>query len=271
MPVTDSRPLAQLHRLMRIAIAVLLLLASTTPSIAADAAPDPELEQMRDRLATRLPEVRREDVQRSAAPGLFEVRSGMTFGYVTADGLYVISGEMADLSTGERITEARRDRERLGIAQRLQPDAIVFAPAAPTQWITVFTDVDCHYCRLLHREVPELNKLGIGIRYVFFSKYGSPSQAYDRARVIWCQKDRQASLNVGLLSGVVPTRDASCKDPVRDQYQAAVDLGIHGTPAMILPDGGLFYGYAKAESIVEEIRSRAAAAAPRGDQPPTAP
>lgn len=248
-----------------------LLLASATPALAADAAPDIELEQMRDRLATRLPEVRREDVQRSSAPGLFEVRAGPTFGYVTADGKFVISGDMASLDSGQRITETRRDQWRLRVAQTLQQDAIEFAPAQPAQWITVFTDVDCHYCRLLHREVPELNQLGIGIRYVFFSKYGSPSQAYDRARVIWCQKDKQASLNVGLLSGVVPSRQASCNDPVRGQYQAAADLGIHGTPAIILPDGGLFYGYAKAETLVEEMRSRAAAAAQFSAQPAAAP
>lgn len=247
--------------------AALLLSVASLATFAADAPPDPELEQMRDRLATRLPEVRREDVQRSAAPGLFEVRSGVSFGYVTADGKYVISGEMASLDSGERITDARRDQYRLNVVQDLAADAIEFAPAQPTQWITVFTDVDCHYCRLLHREVPELNKLGIGIRYVFFSKYGSPSQAFDRARVIWCQKDKQASLNVGLLSGVVPSREASCKDPVRQQYQAAVDLGIHGTPALILPDGGLSYGYAKAETIVQEISDRAAAARPAAAAP----
>ncbi|WP_428312055.1 DsbC family protein [Hydrocarboniphaga sp.] len=250
----------------------MLLLIAATPSFAADAPVDAELEQMRDRLATRLPEVRREDVQRSAAPGLFEVRAGVTFGYVTADGKYVISGEMANLDNGEHITDARRDQYRLKVVQGLQADAIEFAPAQATQWITVFTDVDCHYCRLLHREVPELNKLGIGVRYLFFSKYGAPSQAFDRARVIWCQKDQQASLNVGLLSGVVPSREASCKDPVRAQYQAAVDLGIHGTPAIILPDGGLSYGYAKADAIVQEISDRAAAAAQQlSAQPAAAP
>jgi thiol:disulfide interchange protein DsbC len=256
---------------MRLMICAAMLLSSAMPAFAADPSADPELEQMRDRLATRLPEVRREDIQRSAASGMFEVRSGTTFGYVTADGKFVISGDMANLDSGERITEARRDQYRLKVAQNLQADAIEFAPSQATQWLTVFTDVDCHYCRLLHREVPELNKLGIGIRYVFFSKYGSPSQAYDRARVVWCQKDRQASLNVGLLSGVVPSREASCKDPVRTQYQAAVDLGIHGTPAIILPDGGLFYGYAKADAIVQEISDRAAAAAQFSAQPAAAP
>jgi thiol:disulfide interchange protein DsbC len=248
-----------------------LLLGCAALAGAADvpATADPELEQMRDRLATRLPEVHREDVQRSAAAGLFEVHSGNSFGYVTADGRVLISGDMASLDTGERLTDARRNEQRLRIVQALQPDAIVFAPTAPTQWITVFTDVDCQYCRLLHREVPALNKLGIGIRYVFFSKYGSPSQAFDRARVVWCQNDKQMALNVGLLTGVVPSRKATCKDPVQTQYQAAVDLGIHGTPALVLPDGSEFYGYAKAETIAEEIRTRAAEAA-KFSAPPAA-
>ena len=227
---------------------------------------------MRDRLATRLPEVRRNDIVRSAAPGLFEVRAEHTIGYVTADGRFLLSGSLVDIDTGERITERRLNEDRLQTVQPLEPGAIVFAPMMPAMWITVFTDVDCEYCRLLHREVPKLNQQGIGVRYLFFSKYGAPSKAFDRARVVWCQKDPRSSLDVALLSGIVPSRKPSCDDdPVQQHYQAAADLGIHGTPAAIMPDGSLFYGYAKAETLIDEIHKRTAEAARFSAQPTAAP
>jgi len=256
------------------AAAALLWLACAAASAGAADAPaaDPELEQMRDRLATRLPEVRRDDIVRSAAPGLFEVRAEHTIGYVTADGRFLLSGSLVDIDSGERITERRLNEDRLQTVRQLEPGAIVFAPMLPSSWITVFTDVDCEYCRLLHREVPKLNAQGIGVRYLFFSKYGSPSKAFDRARVVWCQNDQRSSLDVGLSSGIVPSRKPGCdNDPVQRHYQAAADLGIRGTPATILPDGSLYYGYAKAETLIEEIRKRNAEAAKFSGQPNTAP
>lgn len=254
---------------------VLLLCAAAGTADAADdatALPDFELERMRDRLATRLPDVRREDIQRSTAAGLYEVRANHAFGYVTADGRYVLSGDLVDLDTGEPVTERRRNLERLRTVDALAPGAIVFAPVGVMSWITVFTDVDCEYCRLLHREVPKLNRLGIGVRYLSFSKFGAPSKAYDRARVVWCQKDAQAALNVGLLTGVVPSREPSCSnDPVHDQYKAASDMGLRGTPAVVMPDGSLFYGYAKAEKLADEMHKRMVEAARFSKQPPPAP
>jgi len=244
--------------------ALLLMLAWTAPAAAGDpAAPvDTVLEQMRDHLASRLPEVRREDIVRSASPGLFEVRAEHTIGYVTADGRFLLSGSLVDIDTGERITERRLNEDRLQTIAPLLSGAIEFAPAVPTQWITVFTDIDCQYCRLLHQEVPRLNEQGVGVRYLFFSRFGEGSKPYERARVVWCQKDRRGALDAVLRAGVVSSRKVACDDPVRQQYQVASDLSLRGTPVSIFPDGSVYYGYAKAEALIQELTQRQAAAAP---------
>jgi len=260
MPWTVARPGAGKALLS----GLLLTIACAASAAAADPAVpvDTVLEQMRDHLASRLPEVRREDIVRSASPGLFEVRAEHTIGYVTADGRFLLSGSLVDIDTGERITERRLNEDRLQTIAPLLSGAIEFAPAAPTQWITVFTDIDCQYCRLLHQEVPRLNEQGVGVRYLFFSRFGEGSKPYERARAVWCQKDRRGALDAGLRAGVVSSRKVVCDDdPVRQQYQVASDLSLRGTPVSIFPDGSVYYGYAKAEALIQELTQRQAAAA----------
>lgn len=236
---------------------------SESPAGTPQAAPDAELEGLRDRLQAALPEVARENVVRSAAPGLFEVRQGSAYGYVTADGRYLVTGDLIDIDSGARLTEQRRNQQRLAGVNALADQAIVFAPVdrEVRQWVTVFTDTDCHYCQLLQRELPDINRAGIGVRYLFFSRYGYPSEAYERARTVWCELDRQGVLNRALLSGKAPAIAATaCPNPVLAQYRLAGELGIRGTPASVLPDGSLLYGYMKAEEFVAAVREHAAAA-----------
>lgn len=255
-------------------LGLLTLLLFGAESLAADNT-DAELEQLRDRVIKNLPDVRRENIQRSPATGLFEIRIDNAFGYVTSDGRYLVAGDVIDMSSGERITERRRGQTRLQEIEKLQAGAIEFAPP-PDQlkrWITVFTDVDCEYCRLLHREVPELNRRGIGVRYLFFSKYGAPSEAADRAQQIWCSKDRHEVLDHGLLTGELPKKKprSLCKNPVIDQYLAASRMGLRGTPMTVLADGSVFAGYTKAAELVAEIDKREAAAAQFSQAPVTTP
>jgi len=42
---------------------------------------------------------------------------------------------------------------------------IVFSPANPKMTVTVFTDIDCGFCRRFHNQIADLNKAGIRVRY----------------------------------------------------------------------------------------------------------
>lgn len=242
------RPAEVLRRGLLPALALSGALAAAEPR-------DAELEQLRDRVVAALPGLRREDVRRSPAAGLFEVRVGHAFGYVTADGRYLLSGDLVDLATGAQLTEQRRREQRLKTVEDFKDDAIVYAPPEEglRWWVTIFTDTDCEYCRMLHRQVPEMNRRGIGIRYLFFSKYGAPSDAFRRAQTVWCSRDPRAALDRGLLAGKVEDVSSLCDNPVLEQYLAAQGMGLKGTPAAILPDGRVFYGYVDAEGLLSEL------------------
>lgn len=223
--------------------------------------PDPELEQLRDKLTKTLPDVQRQNIVRSPAPGLFEIHQAHAFGYVTADGRFLVSGDLIDMQSGARITDQRRNQERLQSVLDQAGNAIVFAPppGQARQWVTIFTDVDCHYCKLLHKEIDAINEAGIGVRYLFFSKDGKPSEAFDEAQKVWCDVDRQGVLSTALLTGKVPRRAAGgCANPVEAQYDLAKAMGLRGTPATILPDGSVFYGFVKAGEFVKQVNQHAA-------------
>lgn len=222
-------------------------------------APDAALEQVRDTLGTLLPEVQRSDVRRTEAPGLFEVQRGAAFGYVTADGRYLVRGDLIDLRSGVVLTELRRRSARLDAVQKLSARAIDFSPPADfvQQTVFIFVDVDCNYCRQLHQEVGAFNKRGIRVRYLFYPRFGLQSDAFRRAQGVYCSADPPKALAQLFAGGALKDAKTDCDNPVAEQYNAAVAMGIKGTPMMVLPDGSTLYGFINAAGLEELLKNPA--------------
>lgn len=237
---------------LRVAVAALALVAVAQ----AAEAPDAALEQVRDALAKTLPEVPRDSVRRTDAPGLFEVQRGAAFGYVTPDGRYLVRGDLIDLKSGEVLTETRRRGARIDAVNRLAAQAIEFSPPADfvTQTVSIFVDVDCNYCRQLHQEVQKFNARGIRVRYLFYPRFGPQSDAFRRAQSVYCSADPPKALSQLFAGGALKDAKSDCANPVADQYNAALSMGIKGTPMMVLPDGSTLYGYINAAGLEETLK-----------------
>jgi thiol:disulfide interchange protein DsbC len=113
----------------------------------------------------------------------------------------------------------------------------------------VFTDTDCGYCQKLHSEVPELNRLGVEVRYVAFPRQGLQSPAYKELVSVWCAKDRQGAMNLAKTRQEVPA--AECDNPVAKQYALGQMIGVSGTPAIVLANGKLIPGYQPAPQLAK--------------------
>lgn len=200
------------------------------------------------RLAETLPEIAAEDVRPSGVPGLYEVRRGTAIGYVTADGEYLIAGDLVALRSGESLTERRRMQLRVEALRPLLAEAIVFAPPQPRYWLTILTDTECQYCRALHSEMPRINALGIAVQYLFYPRKGPLSSDFRQAQDVYCASDRRQALTRAKQGRKLDS--PVCEDPVLAQFTAAQALGIRGTPAMVLPDGALHYGYMTPEALL---------------------
>jgi thiol:disulfide interchange protein DsbC len=233
----------------RLALTLIALLACA----ACAEAGDPQLEKVRKDVVERIPGIAPESITPSAAPGLYQVQKGQEFGYVTADGRYMIFGDMIDLVSGEQITERQRGDARMAVLKQFGPDQVIeFAPKDAKYFVTVFTDIDCGYCRKLHSEIQQYNAAGIGIRYVFYPRSGPNTPSFQQAEAVWCSADRREALTQA-KRGVHITAPSSCPNPVKQQYAAGDSIGINATPTLILPDGEVVRGYVRAQPLAARL------------------
>lgn len=221
---------------------VLLALSATVVHAAEPAAKsDP-----RAAIAAKFPELelKAEDVRPSKVKGLYEIRIGGDTAYVSADGRYVIAGDMYDIDSRENISERTRAAERRKTLANIdEREAIIFAPSnKPAHTITVFTDVDCGYCRRLHTHIDELTQLGIRVRYLAYPRSGPDSPDWRKMEAVWCSKDRQAAITKA-KRGEQVSAPACGTTAVAKQFALGEQLGVRGTPAIFTVNGDYIGGY----------------------------
>jgi len=115
--------------------------------------------------------------------------------------------------------------------------------------ITVFTDTTCPYCHKLHAEVPELNRLGIEVRYVAFPRQGLGSPGDEQLQAVWCSKDRRASMDKMVAGETI--KAPKCANPVTRQFELGQSIGVSGTPAIVLENGQMIPGYQPAPQVAK--------------------
>ncbi len=179
--------------------------------------------------------------------GIYSVRAGPRFLYVDETGRYVFTGELMDIETRQSLTERLMGTIRLEALASFPAEDMVVFPAVGEEKasLRIFTDTTCPYCRRLHREVPELQAAGVTVRYLPFPRNGLEGQGYDEMRSVWCESDRAAAMTeakseTGYLIG---DTDCDAAAAVATGYELGVEIGIGGTPAIILPDGRMIPGY----------------------------
>ena len=221
--------------------------AAATPSVAqaAPAAKEGTADaRARAGLQALNPNIKVDYIGAAALPGFREVIVGGQVVYVSDDGKYLVQGTVVDLQTKAELTgsSSALSTYRTGLLQTAPTsERIVFAPANPVYTISVFTDIECGYCRKLHSEIAELNKLGIAVEYLAFPRMGLGSKDYLSMVSVWCAADRNQALTAAKAGGAVANKD--CSNPVAAQYELGQRLGVTGTPAVYAPDGTQLGGY----------------------------
>jgi thiol:disulfide interchange protein DsbC len=188
-------------------------------------------------------------------PGLYEVEVGTDILYLTADGRYLIQGDMLDLTGRRNITEQKRSRARVKkLSEVPLADMIEFAPVSPKHVVYVFTDTQCGYCRRLHREMAEINRRGIAVRYLAYPRAGIGSPAFTQMESVWCAADRRQALTDAKLGKPVPPK--TCPNPVAREYALGEEIGVRGTPAIYAIDGTLLSGYMPPDELQAALEQR---------------
>jgi thiol:disulfide interchange protein DsbC len=207
------------------------------------------VDRIRDKLEALLPGMQPDSIKPTPVKGLFEVAYGAQILYLSDDGRYLFRGSLIDLDQRVDLTErTRRKARKIALDKVSENEMIVFAPAHTTHTITVFTDVDCPYCRKLHAEMDEYNKAGIKVRYLMFPRAGINSPGYKKAVSVWCAEDSNKALTKAKRGESIKAK--SCDNPIRQQMELGQMLGVTGTPAIVLENGELMPGYRPAGEIV---------------------
>ncbi len=202
----------------------------------------------------RLAGVRPENVQTTPVAGIFEVLRGSDILYMTRDGQYAFTGDLYQVASRANLTEVhRRDLRRKLIEAVPESRMVVFSPPQPKYTVTVFTDVDCSFCRALHRQIAEYNRLGVRVRYVFYPRTGPDTASWHKAEQVWCSADRKAALTRAKLGE--PLDSKPCTDtPVAQEYELGKAIGLEGTPGIVAANGAMLGGYLAPDALVEQLK-----------------
>ena len=199
----------------------------------------------KEELASRLNGISASDITDAPIPGMYEVAVGANVAYVTKDGRYIIRGDIIDVETSANVSEETRARARATMLGSVDPASmIVFKPAnGPVKHtVTIFTDVDCGYCRQFHREIEKVTALGIEVHYLFYPRTGPNTESWTKADEVWCAAERNSALTRAKLGGSLPNAPA-CATPVADHFELGQRIGVRGTPAIFNEAGDLIGGY----------------------------
>ncbi|MFL0799067.1 MAG: DsbC family protein [Agarilytica sp.] len=198
-----------------------------------------------------------DDVQPAEAEGVYQVsfkdRGSV---YLLDDGQHFFVGDLYQLQEGRilNVTEQKKNGPRAELMAGIsRDDMIVFSPEGEVKAsVIVFTDVDCGYCRKLHREVPEMNKLGIEIKYLAYPRAGVGSPSYNKIASAWCADDRNAALTA-IKAGETLDNNVCDGNPVAEQFEVGIKAGLNGTPAIVLESGELIPGYMPADKLAKTL------------------
>jgi thiol:disulfide interchange protein DsbC len=199
-----------------------------------------------------MPTTEIDSISSAVIPGLFEVMVGPKIYYMTGDGKYLLQGNIFDVEAKKDITDEKMAGARIKSINKIGLEQmIIFKPEVSKFTISVFTDIDCGYCRKLHAELDQYLAEGIAIHYLFYPRAGKGSESYKKAVSVWCAEDRNKALTLSKKGQQLPKKE--CDNPIDEHMRLARELGARGTPMMVTEKGAIFPGYIPAKQLKKAL------------------
>ena len=220
-----------------------------------------DVELSKEQLAETLVGVDVSEITESPVSGIYEVAVGSNVAYLSSDGRYLLQGDLYDLTTNENMTETRRARERVSMLAGVDSaEMIVFSPAPEDieHTITIFTDIDCGYCRQFHSEIKKVNEMGIAVHYLFYPRTGPDTESWFKADRVWCsgEAERNEYLTTAKLGGEIPEETCDTS-PVNNHFELGNLVGVRGTPTVFSESGVQLGGYLPPDDLLARLEQLA--------------
>ncbi|MCA0394571.1 MAG: thioredoxin fold domain-containing protein [Proteobacteria bacterium] len=232
--------------------------AAKAPTASVQTTPGTPEDRARQAIESINPKIAIDRIGPAPLPGFREVIVGGQVLYITDDGRYLLQGGLYDVAEKRDLGQASLAAVRKKLVDAVpEAERIVFAPANPKYTVSVFTDIECGYCRKLHEDIAEYNKRGIAVEYLAFPRQGLGSPDFNAMVSVWCSPDRKRALTDAKAGKRVPPR--TCDNPVTRQYELGQRIGLTGTPMILAEDGTQMPGYLPPDALLAALQALSAA------------
>lgn len=246
-----------MNRLPLVFAAILTTLVMT--NVVADVADEMNFDAVEKKVRTLVPNAKTIAISETPIEGVLQVQINSDIIYMTADGRYLLQGQIMEVDTRINITDQAKSGLRVGVLSELKrEEQISFAPEKAKYDLLVFTDIDCGYCRKLHNQMDEYNEEGIAIHYMAFPRAGVGSASFDKFVSVWCADDQQSAMTLAKNGG--DPESQKCPNPIAEQYDVGREIGVTGTPALVTTDGTLIPGYVPPAQLRQRLEALEASA-----------
>jgi thiol:disulfide interchange protein DsbC len=234
-----------MNKLITVVVASLLSLAFSTAHA--------DEKTIREFIAKSMPTMKIDAIKPAEVKGLYEISVGANVFYVSEDGKYLIEGHLIDIAARKDLTEGRLNASHVNAIKKLGTDKmIIFKPKTSKYTVTIFTDIDCGYCRKLHSEIDSYMAEGITIQYIFFPRTGKDTESYKKAVSVWCADDRKAALTAAKKGEGI--KEKTCSNPVDEHMKLGGEFEVNGTPTIVSEKGQVYPGYLPAKQLAAMLK-----------------
>ena len=210
---------------------------------------DQRIEEIVKDLLDFFPEGTKVNIKPSAMEGLYAVHIGSQIFYISDDGRFLLSGDIYNTQTSENITDTERKIARVEFLSELDSSSmIIFSPIESQHSVTIFTDIDCGYCRKFHQQIDAVMNEGIEVRYVFFPREGPDTVSWYKAQEVWCSDNQLQAITLAKQGKSLKSQKCA-DDPVQQHYDLGRMFNVQGTPTMVTDAGEIIVGYLSAVDL----------------------
>lgn len=193
------------------------------------------------------------------------VVSGKSFFLVSSDGRYVLTGKVIDLMAKRDLTEQVKNvltsEKFLSVQNLNNSGTLVYSSKKPIESITLISDIDCPYCRQMHKLIPELNASGITVKVIMFPRNGFKGLGSKKISQIACSQHPLSALDSVMLGRDIGNNNSvryenlqKCRADIEGNFKIIREAGISSTPATITSSGVFIPGYMRFEELITRIR-----------------
>ena len=191
-------------------------------------------------------------IREAPVEGFWEVVCGIgqdkVILYIDTNLRFVISGQILDRQTKRNLTLDRlKDLRKPDLSTLDVENAI--SMGGGKRKLYVFTDPQCHFCSQLHEELKQIKDL-----QAFFFLYPLSPASFEKAKSIWCSKDRRKALEETYQGMELKT--PSCDTTaINKNMELGRHLLIDSTPTLLFQNGKILEGYFPPDTLENLLKS----------------